>query len=274
MTVSTYLRDATKVLDSSSIDSSRLDVLILMEYVLGINRAKLLAEPNHHINSKDINLLNSLILQRAEHIPVSYLTHNTEFYGRSFYINSSVMQPRPESEDMITLLLKLVSTHNNLKSLQEIKIADVGTGSGCLGITAALEVPNATVDLIDIDEDALKVAKHNVVLHTINISIIKANLLPNNIKCYHILLCNLPYLPDGYKINKAASHEPKIALFGGDDGLDIYRELFEVIKKSTKKPLYILIEALPESHNALTTIAESKSYKLIDSSNFIQVFSL
>jgi release factor glutamine methyltransferase len=274
MKTSKYLRDTTAYLTANSIPSSRLDTLILMEYVLGIDRAKLLSEPNLEISTKHIKLLNSYVAKRAKQIPISYIVNKAEFYGRSFYINSSVMQPRPESEDLIDLLKKIVSSQSDLNKLPTIQIADVGSGSGCLGITAALEVKNASVDLIDIDPKALRVAKQNVVFYAISINTLLADLLPAGETKYQILLCNLPYVPDEHPINLAASHEPKIALFGGQDGLDIYRKLFEKVSVLKNKPLYILSESFPDTHSILTQIALEHSYTLLDTLNYCQVFSL
>jgi release factor glutamine methyltransferase len=87
-----------------------------------------------------------------------------------------------------------------------------------------------------------------------------------------ILLCNLPYVPDGFQINTAASHEPHHAIFGGPDGLDLYRKLFDQIAKLSNQPLLILIEAIPPQHDQLTDIAQRLGYQEIDRQDFIQVF--
>ncbi len=130
------------------------------------------------------------------------------FYGRKFVINPNVLTPRPESEAIIEILKSLPLEPKNPK------IADIGTGSGALGITAAIELNNACVDLLEIDPFAIKVAKFNVERLTTGIKVIEADLLEGSLKDYDVLLCNLPYVPDNHKLNKAAKHEPFIALFG------------------------------------------------------------
>lgn len=272
MTVGEFLDTSTKILSSNSIQTARLDSLVLMEHSLGIDRAKLLAEPSLNIDTKHLNVLNKYLAKRAKHVPISYIVQSSEFYGRNFYVNNHVLEPRPETEAMIDILKQLVKTNVSLRSIEKILAADVGTGSGALGITAMMEVKNLRVDLIDIDINALKVAKKNVVLHTISTNVIKADLLPQNSVNYTILLCNLPYIPDDFHINLAAAHEPKLAIFGGKDGLDIYRKLFKVLRHRQQKPLYILTESLPTFHPVLEDIAKKSSYSLIKSLDFIQAF--
>jgi HemK-like putative methylase len=163
----------------------------------------------------------------------------------------------------------LITTENTPKVA---RIGDVGTGSGALGITAKLELENAEVDLIEIDSQAIKVAKRNVDLFTLTVGVIQSDLLAQTPQNYDVLLCNLPYVPDTYTLNSAALHEPKIAIFGGPDGLDLYRKLFDQLKIADTKPLYILTEALPTQHEALAAIAANHDYELVKSDDFIQEF--
>jgi HemK-like putative methylase len=137
---------------------------------------------------------------------------------------------------------------------------------------AKLELPLIEVDLIDIDKRALKVAKMNVDKFTLNIRILHSDLLAEAPKDYNVLLCNLPYVPDNHKLNQAATHEPRVAIFGGKDGLDLYRELFVQIRERPNKPLYILCENMPDRHELLTDIAKAAGYGLQMSEDFIQVF--
>lgn len=268
ITTSDYLLYATKKLSSKSIDTARLDSLILMEFVLKKDRAKILANPNTVISDKQKNVLNRLLSKRAQHIPIAQIVHKSEFYGRNFYINSYVLEPRPESEAIIELFKTLISS----ESSANFYVADIGTGSGAIGITAKLECPNICIDLIDNDRDALKVAKKNVVLHTISTNIIHSDLLSSASRDYDILLCNLPYVPDDFHINLAAGHEPPTAIYGGKDGLDIYRKLFKSLNDLQHLPLYILSESLPMSHATLSSIAKSYNYDLVLTNDFVQLF--
>jgi release factor glutamine methyltransferase len=98
------------------------------------------------------------------------------------------------------------------------------------------------------------------------------NLLSRPLRSYDVILANLPYVPDKWKINEAAMAEPKIAIFGGPDGLDIYRKLFTQLKRFTWKPKYLLTESLPPQHPKLAEIAAQFGFKLLSSDDFIQVF--
>jgi release factor glutamine methyltransferase len=130
------------------------------------------------------------------------------------------------------------------------------------------------VDLLEIDPKAAQIAKINVEKHTTNISVIRSDLLEASAQDYDVLLCNLPYVPDNFTINQAAMQEPRLAIFGGPDGLDIYRRLFDQVRKLKHQPLYILIESLPPQHSALEAIAADAGYGLRSEDDFIQAFRL
>lgn len=272
-TVCQALKRAETKLQAAGIGSARLDALILLEDVTGIDRAKLLAEPGVALPAGQLAKLTKLLNRRARHEPLAYIRGFTEFYGRDFVITPAVLEPRPESESMIELLLELVRNGFEWQKLPEIlRIADVGTGSGALGITAKLELPNAQVDLVEIDEKALTIAKINVDKFTLEIGLRHSDLLKDLDTDHDILLCNLPYVPDNYPINKAAQREPKLAIFGGPDGLAIYRKLFDQIVARQHRPLFILTESLPQQHASLRLIAEPHGYRQCHVADFIQAF--
>ena len=274
MNTGNWLAGATEKLKIVGIGTARLDSLVILEDVTKIDRARLLAEPETELSPVIISKLTNLLNRRATHEPLSYVRGHTEFYGRNFVITPDVLEPRPESETMIELLIKLNKANDSRLDWNEVQLADVGSGSGALGITAKLELPNIVVELIDIDENALKVSKMNVDLFTISVSELKSDLLEQTTKNYDVLLCNLPYVPDDHDINFSALHEPKIAIFGGPDGLDVYRKLFDQITRRAFKPLYILTESLPTQHNTLKQLGEACGYDLTDSDGFILVFTL
>jgi release factor glutamine methyltransferase len=171
-----------------------------------------------------------------------------------------------ETEIMIEMLTKLPLPN-------QPAIADIGTGSGCLGITAALEITGSIVDLYDISAGALSVAKHNTHLHELHLHVRKMNLLSRPLRPYDAIITSLPYVPNSWQINEAAMAEPRIAIFGGDDGLDIYRKLFAQLNRFTWKPRFVLTESLPPQHELLAEIAKGYGFKLYQSDDFIQVFS-
>jgi release factor glutamine methyltransferase len=171
---------------------------------------------------------------------------------------------------MIDLLKELEIDH------RECRVADIGTGSGAIGITAALEVPGLEAHLTDIDPECLTTAQANARQHNVLASFHEGDLLEPLLPFRplpHVLLCNLPYVPDSHTINEAAMFEPKHAIFGGSDGLDLYRRLFDQIDELEEKPLFILTESLPFQHEALAAIATEHGYKQQDTRGFIQLFN-
>jgi release factor glutamine methyltransferase len=266
MNVQLWLSDAQVKLEAAGISTARLDALVLLEDALGMNRANLLAHPDIEITTATQNVLTEQLTRRAGHEPLAFIRGKTEFYGREFVVNQAVLEPRPESEAMISLLLGYTDLGPALR------IADVGTGSGALGITAKLELPESSVDLLEIDDDAIKVAKTNVIKLTTGISVFRTDLLEGSANNYDVLLCNLPYVPDEYEINTAASHEPAIALFGGPDGLDLYRKLLEQLEYTQKRPLLILCESLASQHAALKELFATHGYREDTEEDFIQAF--
>jgi HemK-like putative methylase len=158
----------------------------------------------------------------------------------------------------------------------ELYIADIGTGSGAIAITAKLEIPEATVIAIDIDEKCLETAGRNAENLGADITRLHGDLLePLELPADKIvvLLANLPYVPDNFQINTAATHEPRHALFGGPDGLDLYRRMFTQITERSLQPHYVLTESLPPQHEHLAGIAKAAGFHLQETDDFIQLFS-
>ncbi|HEU5187498.1 MAG TPA: HemK/PrmC family methyltransferase [Candidatus Saccharimonadales bacterium] len=265
MTVGDFLASATKTLTAAGIDTARLDCLVLLEDALGTDRAHILAHPEAKLSHLTEVKLNKKIAQRTTHMPLAYLRGKAMFYGREFSTTPDVLVPRPESESIIALLKKLPLG-------RAPKIADIGTGSGCLGITAALEIAGAQIWLCDIDSKAIKIAGRNAKQHHANVRLIKSNLLSKILASFDAILANLPYVPGDYLINPAAEHEPKRALFAGKDGLDLYRRLWQQITKLDSQPAFLITESLPVQHSKLAHLAEAAGYALVESDGLAQCF--
>lgn len=270
MTIESWLQAATTQLAQAGIATARLDSLVLLEDQTGRNRAWLLAHPEATLTNVHLTKLNSQLAERAQHTPLAYIRGYSEFYGRQFIVDSAVLEPRPETETMIDLLKKLP-----LKHTPQTTIADIGTGSGAIAITSALECPNITVIASDNDPHCLKIARQNAAKHNTSIIFYQGDLLLP-LTAYRLpltaILANLPYVPDSHTINQAAMNEPHQAIFGGPDGLDIYRRLFAQIASRAHQPAYILTEALPFQHAELARIAASSAYHLDQTDDFIQLF--
>jgi release factor glutamine methyltransferase len=268
MTIHEWLRLSQETLRAAEITTARLDALVLLEDCLHTDRAQLLAHPEQELRGEQLGVLDAQIKRRTLHEPLAYIRGKTEFYGRDFYVDHGVLEPRPESESIITLLKQL---HLPGKPI----IADIGTGSGMLAITAKLELPDAQVYAIDIDQGCLAVAKQNAKTYDTPIEFLEGNLtepLKSKQVAAHALLCNLPYVPDSFQINPAAMREPRLAIFGGPDGLDLYRAMFTQIDKFKEKPRYILAESMPPQHPELSALAHDHGYSLQAEEDFIQLF--
>jgi release factor glutamine methyltransferase len=266
MLLNVALPTAQKQLSEAGIETARLDSLILLEDTTGRDRAWLLAHPEFELSDDQTGELEKLLDRRAQHEPLAYIRGKTEFYGREYFVAPAVLVPRPESEAMIDLL-------KNLPELPaRLRLADIGTGSGALGITAKLELPKASVDLFEISMDALTIAQMNVDKFTLDIDCVQSDLLASVPRAYDVILANLPYVPDTFPINQAAQHEPALALYGGADGLDLYRKLFLQIEQLATMPLYILLEALPEQHATLQEYTADQGFTLFQTHDFIQAY--
>lgn len=271
MSVNDWLITSTKELQEAGIATARLDCLVLLEDALGVDRASILANLDAKLPQKTEVDLNTKIVQRVRHIPLAYIRGKVEFYGREFVINKHVLVPRPETEMMIDELkaaLQKGAPHT------ECVIVDVGTGSGAIAVTAKLEFPKAHVIATDIDPKVLKIARQNAKKHDVNIEFTQGDLLAPlpAAKPPTVILANLPYVPDRYSINQAAEHEPKHAIFGGKDGLNLYRRFWEQIARLCRKPFLVLTESLPMQHNGMLDLARQANFELRSSQNFIQVF--
>ena len=268
MTIKDWLQQATKQLQEADIESPRLDSLMIVEEIYGQNRAWVLAHQDAKINATRYKKLNNLFKQRLVHYPMAYILGHSEFYGHDFVVSSDVLQPRPESEDFLEILAEIINNFDNPR------VADVGTGSGDIGISASLKWPKISIDLIDIDKKALKTAKINAKKFTTPVKLIKSDLLADTTELYDILLCNLPYVPDDYPVNKPACHEPSLALFGGTDGLDVYRKLAHQLHELPKKPLYLLIESLDSQQAKIREIFALLGYRHQKTRGLVQLLKI
>lgn len=270
MNVAEWLRAAELRLKNAGIETARLDALLLLGDAIGRDRSHLLAHPELLLTQHQVTELENLLERRIQHEPLAYIRGKSEFYGREFAVNEHVLVPRPESETMIDLL------KSYCERVQPLRIFDVGTGSGALAISAKLELADVEVIGVDIEPACLELAKDNVKKHSVEIEFFQSDLLSNlpvpNNESPITILANLPYVPDKYEINKAAKHEPGLALFGGPDGLDLYRTLFTQLAELRNPLITILTESLTFQHEPLATIAAEKGFTLKTHKDLIQVF--
>jgi release factor glutamine methyltransferase len=264
--VSEFLTDATSLLLEAGISTARLDCIVLLEDELQKDRAWILAHPEHDIPTSSLERLSKQLSRRTAHVPLAYIRGKTEFYGREFEVTNHTLVPRPETETMIECL-------KSLSLPEQTRLVDVGTGSGCIAISAALELPGLEVLACDIDLECLAVAERNAHKLEAKVTFMQSNLIERVNDC-DVIGANLPYVPNDYSINTAATHEPSHAIFGGTNGLDLYKQLFRQITQMESDPRYVLTESLPFQHRELAGIAKAASYTMSNSDDFIQLFEL
>ncbi|MDO8265942.1 MAG: methyltransferase, partial [Candidatus Saccharibacteria bacterium] len=153
-------------------------------------------------------------------------------------------------------------------------VADIGCGSGVLGITASLEKAEIRLNMIDIDEKVFNIAKSNARTFEIKAEYYTGDLLEAYPDKYDVLLCNLPYVPVNYPVNKASEHEPRIALFSGSDGLEHFRRLFKQLQTGDYGTPVVITESLVEQHKQLKEIAQEAGFKQTAEKDLVQVFKM
>ena len=262
-----WIRRAETTLVAAGIATARLDALVLLEDATGKDRAWLLAHPEYEPHPTTLSKLDKQIERRSKQEPLAYIRGKTEFYGREFKVNARTLEPRPETEDMIDLLKEIWQPQ-----YAKWRIADVGTGSGAIGLTVMLELDAINMELIDIDRPAMTVARFNAKKYGLKPKFTMGDLLADSILPIDIIMANLPYVPDSHTINEAAMQEPRHAIFGGPDGLELYRRLFAQIKTRQHQAKYVLTESLPFQHDDLARIADGSDYKCVNQAGFVQLF--
>ena len=220
------LNHGLEFLKSSSIENPEKEIEIFLCHLLSCSKFELYNHLEKSISLTKVNLLNEWLERRAKREPIQYITNNACFYGRDFYVNKNVFIPRPESERLIEEAI------NFLSYFDSPRILEIGTGSGCLSISLAIELPNSNVQSVDISEEAIHVAKINSEkLHVNNISFQKLDFLKTEMKTFHnfdLLISNPPYIPKKDMeslMPEVRKFEPHNALTDNHDGLEFYRKL-------------------------------------------------
>jgi len=258
-----WLTDAKNQLSTVGISNSHLDAEIILAHSISKSRTYLHANPEQIISASQIKTANLNLDKRLSRLPIAYIIGHKEFYGRDFIVSPATLIPRPESEDIIDLLKEVLAS--NLIShfpTPNPQLVDIGTGCGCLGITAKLEFPSIDVTLIDISADTLKVAKQNTKKLLANVTIIQSDLLQNYYKKADIIIANLPYVVKTWNRSPETDHEPTMALFANDQGMSTNKKLIVQAKSSLTPGGYLIIEADPTQHISLIKYAKTQSFNL------------
>ena len=228
------LRAAVACLEESNVPSAPLAAELLLMHVLQRDRTWLYAHPEFELSPKDAATYAQLIERRSEGVPTQYLSGLQEFWGLEFEVGPGVLIPRPETEHVIEVALERLGA----RRAEPLRIVDVGTGSGCIAIALARELPRAEIVATDISAAALTFAQRNAARHSVSnrIQFLRTDLLeaieaPNRAQSrFDLIASNPPYVGrnDAESLpREVREHEPAEALFAGDDGLEIYPALIE-----------------------------------------------
>jgi len=253
MDISTWLRLATKQLKDIGIESARLDAELILAETLRKPRTYLHAHLDEKLDPRHSDIADARIDLRRDRTPMAYILGYKEFYGRRFNVSPQVLIPRPESEDIIDKFLEISADNISSSSV----LIDVGTGSGCLGISAKLERPNVTVILSDTSQPALEIAQKNADELQANVKIKKQDLLTNQIEPLNYILANLPYVDESWKVSPEVKHEPSQAIFAKKSGLELIMKLISQAPNSLLNNGWLLLEADPVQHQAIIEYASN-----------------
>ena len=255
---------AEEVLRTSGRLDAQIDAKLLMLYTLEYTESKLLLDRQKQMPTEHLERYKDYVLTRAKGIPLQYITHEQEFMGLNFYVNENVLIPRQDTESLIEKLLEKNEIAHFRTGI------DIGTGTGCIGISLAHYIKGLQMTLIDISDKALEVTKRNVKCHHLEevISILKSDVL----QAYQgekvdLIVSNPPYIAKEDMLDlmiEVKEHEPHLALTDDGDGLYFYRVISKEAKKYLKKGGLLAYEIGYNQGEAVTTILENENYEAIE----------
>lgn len=265
-TVGALLVDAEVRLREAGIEQPSLEAVWLLEHVVGLSSLKLRVEPERPVSAAEWADVQALIARRARREPLQYLLGTQEFCGREFRVTPSVLIPRPESA------LLVEETVRRCDANRTAAVVDVGTGSGCLAVSVAAALPNARIQAIDLSSEALAVARANTAQHGVEsrIECVCGDLLEPLVERMpahrvDVILSNPPYIAeiDWMALQpEVRCFEPRLALAGGRDGMDLHRRLLQQAPAHLKPGGALLMEVGLGQAAAVCRLAEEGGWFL------------
>jgi release factor glutamine methyltransferase len=265
------LAQAATQLHNEGVESPRLDAELLLAHVLGTNRAAILARPDQRLTPKELTRYRDLVARRAGREPLAYITGHREFFGLDFVIDRRVLIPRPETELLVEHAVRIARQLAQRMASQPampLPIADVGAGSGAIAVTLAVNLPQATIYALDDSAEALAIVAENAGRHGVADRVhglqgdLLTPLLASRAKPQpgpvDLMTANLPYVSTSEWAELAPEirdHEPRAALDGGPDGLDLIRRLLATAGPHLRHGGTILIEIGASQGAAVTALA-------------------
>ena len=255
MNVKETLNATGETLIKTGSPDAKLEAEVLIRHVLGIDRATFFRDLDEPVTDSDRQHLDDLVVRRLRREPLNYITGFREFYGLSFEVSDSVLIPRQETELLVETVISLARS----RPKPEMKICDVGTGSGAIAISLAVHLPYAEITAIDISQSALDIADANRRTHGVynRVALRRGNLLePVDFKP-EIIVSNPPYIPMGdlSLLQPEIQYEPRVALDGGTDGLELIRGLLSQSLDKVSSTGAILFEIDSSQENSARILA-------------------
>jgi release factor glutamine methyltransferase len=256
------LKQGISQLREARVPSFTLAAELLLLHVLGRDRTWIYSHPEEKVSPADAARYFALLARRASGEPTQHLTGKQEFWGLEFEVTPDVLIPRPETEHLIEVALDRLAVREIRAGRKQtltgegLQIADIGTGSGCIAVALAKELPAATIHATDISPAALSVASRNATRHSLEsrIHFVERNLLEGVPNHFDLIVSNPPYVGRREKETlerEVRDHEPELALYGGEEGYEFYAELI-TLSAAHLKPGGLLVLEL--GHNSLPAV--------------------
>jgi release factor glutamine methyltransferase len=240
---------------------------LILEEKQKLKRIDLALNPNLTFSNEEIQLWNSIVEQLKKEIPIQYLLGKTSFYGLEFEVNSDVLIPRPETEELVDWIIQ--STKYEVRGAK-LKVLDIGTGSGCIAISLAKNIMNAQVFAIDVSEKALATAQKNAESNTVDVTFLEKNILETDDleQQFDIIVSNPPYVRELEKLEikkNVLENEPHLALFVDDnDALIFYRKIAELAQKNLSPNGQLFFEINQYLGKEMIQLLEKTGFKNIE----------
>ncbi len=247
-------------------------IKLVCQYYLGFSPAEVISRKNENLNQSDVLKIYDCCKELKKNIPLQYILGETNFYGLKFRVNTSVLIPRPETEELVELILNDIKKENETS----LDILDIGTGSGCIPITLKHKLPEANVSAIDISQEALEVAQQNAILNQTTILFNKTDILKPeaefSLDTYDAIVSNPPYIAKkeaSQMHERVKNNEPAIALFVEDqDAAIFYKRIIDLCQKHLNPGGHLYFELNPLFASDVKQYAEKSgafaSVNLID----------
>ena len=258
MTVLEVLQATTIFLQKHGIENPRLNAEHLLAHVLGRERIELYLEFERKLTETELEPLRQLVKRRSDGEPLQHLLGTVEFCGLTFLCDKRALVPRPETEQLVELVQ---STIRNPRSA----ILDVGTGSGVIALSLAAKFPEAKIVAVDISDDALALGQENAAKLNLGdrVRFLKSCLLENAEGAFDVIVANLPYISkeDRRALSREVLHDPEVALFAGERGDELVRELIIQAPSRLLPGGMLALEIGPGQGDALLSALAEKNYR-------------